>query len=213
MASSSIPKGDICLGTSEFVAIKARDIGASSALLLQSKSPSPSCQSALCSASTSMLQYCVQHPDLMPSLHMSLIIKSNSSNPGFLESWCQQHATQMVGFFRKLQGFALQYGPPFFCISLMLRSSDLAFMAFHKDLNLKHLELRSMSSASEVFGADTEGDAGSVVVWFPLVIMSHITDEVRVSSQALDTTLLIVFLNENICYTVNFAESCCCPFF
>ncbi|GJT27734.1 hypothetical protein Tco_0908009 [Tanacetum coccineum] len=28
-------------------------------------------------------------------------------------------------------------------------------------------------AASEVFGADTEGDAGSVVVWFPLVIMSH----------------------------------------
>ncbi|GJW25667.1 reverse transcriptase domain-containing protein [Tanacetum coccineum] len=37
-------------------------------------------------------------------------------------------------------------------------------------------------AASEVFGADTEGDAGSVVVWFPLVIMSHrilsaVTDE------------------------------------
>ncbi|GJS31013.1 copia protein [Tanacetum coccineum] len=31
-------------------------------------------------------------------------------------------------------------------------------------------------AASEVFGADTEGDAGSVVVWFPLVIMSHSMD-------------------------------------
>ncbi|GJY64804.1 hypothetical protein Tco_0466264 [Tanacetum coccineum] len=38
------------------------------------------------------------------------------------------------------------------------------------------MKMRRCLSASEVFGADTEGDAGSVVVWFPLVIMSHSMD-------------------------------------
>ncbi|GJR61714.1 hypothetical protein Tco_1503876 [Tanacetum coccineum] len=39
-----------------FVAIKARDTGVSSAMLLQSKSPSPSCPKCIGSASISMLQ-------------------------------------------------------------------------------------------------------------------------------------------------------------
>ncbi|GJW37317.1 hypothetical protein Tco_0060237 [Tanacetum coccineum] len=42
--------------------------------------------------------------------------------------------------------------------AVLLRAFSLFLLAF---------------AASEVFGADTEGDAGSVVVWFPLVIMSH----------------------------------------
>ncbi|GJV20416.1 hypothetical protein Tco_1369436 [Tanacetum coccineum] len=81
---------------------------------------------------------------------------------------------------RESSNSIIQSGCPDHCSNYMPHRCILKLRSVYRDLESNMLRAFSLFllalAASEVFGADE--DTGSVVAWSPLVIISHMTDEV-----------------------------------